>query len=127
MNGTIDAIGKGLEQNGYRDYQQAEQTIFSIGGLGVTEAVGIQRDTEGYIQEVSNFQFNNTPIGFCQVDNNTMAALELPTSAGKNQKLPRNSRQRNQKARNRQGRAYSYPQQVCRPAPHRDLRNQRRG
>lgn len=87
MNGTIDAIGKGLEQNGYRDYQQAEQTIFSIGGLGVTEAVGIQRDTEGYIQEVSNFQFNNTPIGFCQVDNNTMAALELPTSAGKNQNL----------------------------------------
>lgn len=45
----ISAYGKGIEQNGYRDYQQAEQTIFSIGGLGVTSATGIQRDANGYI------------------------------------------------------------------------------
>ena len=83
----INAYGKGIEQNGYRDYQQAGQTVFSIGGLGVTSATGIQRDADGYIQEVGNFVFNNTPIGFCQVDDNTMAALELPTSAGKNENV----------------------------------------
>lgn len=84
---SINAYGKGIEQNGYRDYQQAEQTVFSIGGLGVTSATGIQRDADGYIQERGNFVFNNTPIGFCQVDNNTMAALELPTSVGKGEDL----------------------------------------
>lgn len=84
---TINAVGKGIEQNGYRDYQQAGKTVFSIGGLGVTEAVGIRRDANGYIQEVGNFVFNNTPIGFCQIDENTMAALELPVSTGKGQNL----------------------------------------
>lgn len=75
-NTPINAYGKGIEQNGYRDYQQAGQTVFSIGGLGVTSATGIQRDGNGYIQEHGDFVFNNTPIGFCQVDDNTMAAME---------------------------------------------------
>ena len=88
MSGTpINAYGKGIEQNGYRDYQQAGPTVFSIGGLGVTSATGIQRDGDGYIQERGNFVFNNTPIGFCQVDDNTMAAMELPASAGKGEML----------------------------------------
>lgn len=87
MDGTITAVGKGIEQNGYRDYQQAEQTVFSIGGLGVTEAVGIQRDADGFIQESGHFQFNNTPIGFCQVDDDHMVALELPTAAGVGQNI----------------------------------------
>ncbi len=80
---TIDALGKGIEQAGYRDYQQAGQTVFSIGGLGVTSATGIQRDADGFIQERGSFVFNITPIGFCQVDDHTMAAMELPTSTGK--------------------------------------------
>jgi len=83
----INAIGKGLEQNGYRDYQQAEQTIFSIGGLGVTSATGIRRDADGYLQETGSYIFTNTPIGFCKVDATTMAALELPTDAAPGQRL----------------------------------------
>ena len=83
----INAYSKGIEQNGYRDYQQAAQTIFSIGGLGVTSATGIRRDGHGFLQEQGDFVFNNTPIGFCQVDAQTMCALELPKSAGKGQNL----------------------------------------
>lgn len=84
---TISALGQGIEESGYRDYQQAGQTIFSIGGLGVTGATGIQRDADGYIQERGNFVFNTTPMGFCQVDSRTMAAMELPTSTGKGGRL----------------------------------------
>lgn len=84
---TLSALGQGIEQAGYRDYQQAGQTVFSIGGLGVTGATGIQRDAAGYLQEQGNFVFNNTPMGFCQVDDNTMAAMELPTSTGKGGRL----------------------------------------
>ncbi len=80
---NISAIGQGIEQNGYRDYQQGGQTIFSIGGLGVTSATGIQRDADGFIQEHGNFVFNTTPAGFCQIDDKTMAAMELPTSTNK--------------------------------------------
>ena len=84
---TINAYAKGLEQNGYRDYQQAGGTVFSIGGMGVTSATGIRRDANGFLQEMGDFVFNNTPIGFCQIDANTMAALELPTTPAKGQNL----------------------------------------
>lgn len=84
---TINAYAKGLEQNGYRDYQKAEGTVFSIGGMGVTNATGIRRDANGYLQETGDFVFNNTPTGFCQVDGNTMAALELPSTPAKGQNL----------------------------------------
>lgn len=86
-DGTINALGNGIEQTGYRDYQQAGQTVFSIGGMGVTSATGVQRDADGYIQEHGRFVFNDTPIGFCQIDDHHMAALELPTSTGKGGRL----------------------------------------
>lgn len=84
---TIRALGQGIEQTGYRDYQQAGQTLFSIGGRGVAMAAGIQRDGAGYLQEVGKFVFNTTPMGFCQVDAQSMAAMELPTSTGKGGRL----------------------------------------
>ena len=51
MSGTINAVGKGIEQNGYRDYDQGGQTVFSIGGLGLTSATGIVRGGDGYLYE----------------------------------------------------------------------------
>lgn len=84
---TISALGQGIEQTGYRDYQQAGQTLFSIVGRGVAMAAGIQRDGAGYLQEVGKFVFNTTPMGFCQVDAQSMAAMELPTSTGKGGRL----------------------------------------
>jgi len=80
MEGTINAVGKGIEQNGYRDYQQGGSTIFSIGGLGVTSATAIVRGADGLLQEQGEFVFNASLDGFCQVDENTMVALELPAS-----------------------------------------------
>ena len=35
MDGNINAIGKGIEQNGYHDYQMGVNNVFCIGGLGV--------------------------------------------------------------------------------------------
>lgn len=78
MTGTINAVGKGIEQNGYRDYEQANQTVFSIGGLGLTSVVGMTRSTDGYLQERGDFVFNNTLNAFAQMDNHSMIGLELP-------------------------------------------------
>lgn len=51
MEGTINAVGKGIEQNGYHDYQQGGNTIFCIGGLGVTNATGVVRGSDGLLKE----------------------------------------------------------------------------
>jgi len=81
MEGTIDAVGKGIEQNGFHDYEQANQTIFCVGGLGVTNAKGITRDASGYLQEKGDFVFNESLRVFSQIDNNTMMGMEIPNNA----------------------------------------------
>lgn len=81
MEGTINAVGKGIEQNGFHDYEQGNQTIFCIGGLGVTNAKGITRDTNGYIQESGDFVFNESLSVFSQIDDNNMMGMEMPSNA----------------------------------------------
>lgn len=78
MNGTISSIGNGLEQTGYRDFQQGAQTIFSIGGLGIAEANGFTLDADGKWQKKGNFVFDASLNGFEQVGNDTMLGVEFP-------------------------------------------------
>lgn len=87
MSGNINAVGKGLEQNGYRDYEQANQTIFSIGGLGVTSATGIVRNTDGFLTEQGDFVFNNSLNAFTQMDHENMLGLELPANKESGSKM----------------------------------------
>lgn len=77
---TINAVAKGIEQNGYRDYEQAGQTVFSIGGLGLTSATGIVRDANGYLTERGDFVFNSSLNAFTQMDGQNMIGLELPAN-----------------------------------------------
>ena len=87
MSGTINAVGKGIEQNGYRDYEQGEQTIFSIGGLGLTSATGIVRDAAGYLAERGDFVFNSSLNAFTQMDGQAMIGLELPANKESGDKM----------------------------------------
>ena len=80
MEGTINAVGKGIEQNGYHDYQQGSNSIFCIGGLGLTSATTVVRGADGLLTEQGEFVFDNSLSGFCQVDQNTMVGLELPVN-----------------------------------------------
>ncbi len=78
MKGTISSIGNGVEQTGYRDFQQGGQTIFSIGGLGIAEANGFTLDADGKWQKKGNFVFDASLNGFEQVDSETMLGVEFP-------------------------------------------------
>lgn len=87
MNGTINAVGQGLEQNGYRDYVQAGQTVFSIGGRGVNGVYGVQRGSDGLLKERGKFVFDNKVDALLQVDAENMLSVELPSSGTANGKL----------------------------------------
>lgn len=87
MEGTVNAVGKGIEQNGYHAFDQVGETVFSIGGLGVVDVKGIRRGADGLIAEQGEYSFATTPAGFCRVDNNTVLALELPATAGAGQRM----------------------------------------
>lgn len=81
MSEDINAYGKGLEQNGYRDYKDANKTIFSIGGLGVNNVTAITRNAFGYLQEGGSFVFDSKLSAFSQADNSNIIGLEIPTKA----------------------------------------------
>lgn len=87
MSGNINAVGKGIEQNGYRDYEQGGQTLFSIGGLGVTSVTGIKRNSAGLLEERGDFVFNNTLNEFTQVDSRTMLGIEIPANRESGDKM----------------------------------------
>lgn len=87
MNGTIDAKGKGIEQNGFRDYEQGNRTVFSIGGLGVTSVAGLTRDRDGYLREEGDFVFDNSLRAFSQIDESTMLGVEIPDNAESGSKI----------------------------------------
>jgi len=80
MEGTINAVGKGIEQNGYHDYQKGGNSIFCIGGLGLTSATAVVRGADGLLKEQGEFVFDSSLSGFCQVDDNTMVGVELPAN-----------------------------------------------
>lgn len=78
MSGTINAVGKGIEQNGFHDYEQGNQTIFCVGGLGVTDAKGITRSKDGFLEESGDFVFDNSLRAFTQINSTTMLGVEIP-------------------------------------------------
>ncbi len=78
MKGTISSIGNGVEQTGYRDFQQGGQTIFSIGGLGIAEANAFTLDADGKWIKKGNFVFDASLNGFEPVDEQTMLGVEFP-------------------------------------------------
>lgn len=80
MSGTISAVGRGLEQSGYRDFAQGNNTIFSIGGLGVVDVNAITKDENGELVEKGDFVFDNVLNDFIQLDENTMLGAEMPVS-----------------------------------------------
>lgn len=81
MLGNINAVGKGIEQSGFHDYEQGNQTIFCVGGLGVTNTTGVVRGGDGYLLEKGEFTFNQSLSAFTQIDNNSMMGIEIPGNA----------------------------------------------
>lgn len=79
MNGTISAANnQGIEQNGYRSFQLGNSSIFSIGGLGLTDANIITKSADGRFQQKSSFVFEKTLAGMEQADAENMVALDMP-------------------------------------------------
>lgn len=81
MDGTISAANnKGLEQNGYRSFQVGNNTLFSVGGLGLTDANLITKAPDGTLQQHSSFTFQKSLFGLEQADSENMIAVDMATS-----------------------------------------------
>lgn len=81
MEGTLSALGQGIEQPGYFDFTRIDNTIYSIGGLDDVNVVGISQNEDGSLSQVGDVSFDNSISDIVKADDNTLVALELSSAS----------------------------------------------
>lgn len=81
MSGTLSAEGNGIEQPGYYDFKQIDNTIYSIGGLDDVNVVGITKNAQGELVETGDVSFTNSISDIIKADDNTLVAVTLSANS----------------------------------------------
>ncbi|MDW7694583.1 DUF4374 domain-containing protein [Flammeovirgaceae bacterium SG7u.111] len=81
MTGSLSAVGQGVEQPGYYDFTQIDETIYSIGGLDDVNVVGITQNEDGTLAQIGDISFDNSLSDIVKGDDNTLVALEFSSSS----------------------------------------------
>ncbi|GAA4431305.1 DUF4374 domain-containing protein [Pontibacter saemangeumensis] len=81
MTGSLSAVGQGIEQPGYYDFTQIDNTLYSIGGLDDVNVVGITKNAAGELTQLGNVSFTNSLSDIVKADDNTLVALELSSAS----------------------------------------------
>lgn len=80
MDGTLNAVGQGIEQPGYYDFTQIGNTIYSIGGLDDVDMVGIRKNTSTHkLEKFGHVSFNTSVSDLRKADENTLIAVTMDT------------------------------------------------
>ncbi len=77
MSGTLSAVGQGIEQPGYYDFTQIDNTIYSMGGLGDVNVVGITKNEDGSLRQIGDVSYTTGLADIVKADDNTLIALEM--------------------------------------------------
>ncbi|MCY2687523.1 DUF4374 domain-containing protein [Salinimicrobium sp. TH3] len=81
MTGSLSAEGRGIEQPGYFDFKQIDNTIYSIGGLDDVNVVGITKNAEGELVQTGDVSFTNSLSDIVKADDNTLVAVTLSANS----------------------------------------------
>lgn len=81
MSGSLSAAGQGIEQPGYFDFKQVDNTIYSIGGLDDVNVVAITRGEDGELVQTGNVSFTNSLSDIVQADDNSLVAVSLDSDS----------------------------------------------
>ena len=81
MSGTLSAAGQGIEQPGYYDFKQIDNTIYSIGGMDNVNVVGITQDESGELIQIGDVSFDNSLSDLVRADENTLLAVSLDANS----------------------------------------------
>lgn len=77
MTGTLTAQGQGIEQPGYFDFRQIDNSIFSIGGLDDVNVVGITRGENGELVQTGDVSYERSLSDIVKADDNTLVAVSI--------------------------------------------------
>lgn len=77
MSGSLSAAGQGIEQPGYFDFKQIDNTIYSIGGLDDVNVVGITKGENGELIQTGNVSYDRSLSDIVKADDNTLVAVSI--------------------------------------------------
>ena len=77
MTGTLSAAGQGIEQPGYYDFKQIDNTIYSIGGLDDVNVVGITKGENGELVQTGDISYDRSLSEIVKADDNTLVAVSI--------------------------------------------------
>ncbi|MDR6299557.1 DUF4374 domain-containing protein [Mesonia maritima] len=84
MEGTLSAEGTGIEQPGYFDFTQIEETIYSIGGLDDVNVAGMRKrtiDDSDYLVKIGDVSFSQQLEDIIKADNNTLVSISMDNAS----------------------------------------------
>lgn len=77
MSGSLSAAGQGIEQPGYFDFKQIDNTIYSIGGLDDVNVVGITKGENDELIQTGNVSYDRSLSDIVKADDNTLVAVSI--------------------------------------------------
>lgn len=77
MSGSLSAAGQGIEQPGYFDFKQIDNTVYSIGGLDDVNVVGITKGKNGELIQTGNVSYDRSLSDIVKADDNTLVAVSI--------------------------------------------------
>ena len=81
MSGSLSAAGQGIEQPGYFDFKQIDNTIYSMGGLDNVNVVGITQNESGELTQIGDVSFTNSLSDIVKADDGTLVAVTLSANS----------------------------------------------
>lgn len=77
MTGSLSAAGQGIEQPGYYDFTQIDNTVYSMGGLDDVNVVGITRNENGQLTQIGDVSYEKSLSDIVKADDNTLVAVSM--------------------------------------------------
>ena len=82
MSGTLSAAGQGIEQPGYYDFTQIDNTIYSLGGLDDVNVVAITKNEENQsLDQAGDVSFENSLSDLVTGDENTLISVTMSSAS----------------------------------------------
>ncbi|WP_167605091.1 DUF4374 domain-containing protein [Maribellus sediminis] len=82
MNGSLSAIGKGIDHLGYYTFNQVDNKIYATGGFELTDIIAMKKNTAGELEESGGVSsFSNSLNDVIKGEDGSLVAIEMSNSS----------------------------------------------
>lgn len=82
MEGSLSAVGKGIELPGYYTFNQVDNAIYATGGFELTDIISIRKNEDGELIETGGISsFDNSLQDVVEAEDGNLVAIEMASSS----------------------------------------------